>query len=253
MPKDFYKEIKVSKEFDKDLVKRAFLFAKKAHGSQKRMSGDLYISHPLAVARILLELSMGHKVIAAALLHDVIEDTKYTTDDIRNEFGEDIANLVVGVTNLTKVDFSAYSNPDDIEEAKTQAKNKNLRSLFMAMSEDVRVVIIKLADRLHNMQTIKALSKKDQQRIALETLNIFSPLALRLGMGEFKGMLEDLAFPVAFPKEYKKVDKEARRRYKAADRYVLTVKRHISDELEKNKVKAKVEGRAKHIYSLIKN
>jgi len=252
MPKDFYSDINLQKGFDKKIVEKAYKFAKKAHLGQKRKSGDPYITHPVAVARILLELGMSSSVVAAAFLHDVVEDSEVKIDEIEKKFGQDIAYLVKGVTGLTKVDFSTYSSNSDLEEAHIQAKNENMRALFMAMAEDVRVVMIKLADRLHNMRTIKALSKKDQQRIAHETLNIFSPLALRLGMGEVKGMLEDLAFPIAYPEEYKKLKKEANRRYKAADRYTLRVKRIIADELKKSGVKAEIEGRAKHIYSLYK-
>lgn len=252
MLKDFYKGVDLPKYFDKDLVKRAYIFAKNAHKNQKRKSGDPYISHPLAVARILLELKMSPNVIAAALLHDTVEDTDVTIESIKKEFGDDIAYLVEAVTKLRSVDFSLYSNPAERKSNEVQKKNEDLRKLFLSMAEDVRVVIIKLADRLHNMRTIKALPRKDQRRIAIETLNIFAPLALRLGMGEIKGMLEDLAFPIAYPEEYKKLKKEANQRYKAADRYVLFIKRIISDELKKAGIKADIHGRAKHIYSLYK-
>lgn len=251
MPKDFYKDIKLPKSFDKKLVERAFKFANDAHAGQKRKSGDEYIVHPLAVAHILLSLKMSDAMVAAALLHDTIEDTPVTYEQIEAEFGTDVANLVLGVTNLGQVDFSAYSG-EEIEEQKAHVRNENLRQLFLAMAEDARVVIIKLADRLHNMRTIKALPKADQVRIARETLNIFSPLALRLGMGEIKGELEDLAFPIAFPDEYKQIKSEANRRFKAADRYVLQVKRLIMDGLKKDHIPADIQGRAKHLYSLYK-
>lgn len=252
MLEEFYKDITLPKKFDKKLVERAFEYAKAAHKGQKRRSGDEYITHPVAVGRILLELGMSAEMIAAALLHDVAEDTGITLDEIATEFGAEVRFLVEGVSNLRKVDFSAYSSPEEAEAAKDQSKNESLRDLFLAMAEDVRVVIIKLADRLHNMQTLKALAPKDQKRIARETLNVFAPLALRLGIGEIKGKLEDLAFPIAYPAEYKLVKKEANTRYKAADRYALLVKRIITDELNKVDIKATVEGRAKHIYSLYK-
>jgi len=252
MPKDFYKDIKVSKGFDKKLVERAYIFAKEAHKGQKRVSGDLYITHPVEVSKILLRLGMSDKMAAAALLHDVLEDTDYEYEEVEKEFGKEVANMVKSVTALRKIDFSTYSNPEEAEEAKNMVKNENLRQLFLSMAEDVRVVIIKLADRLHNMQTVKVLPPERQKRIALETLNVFAPLALRLGMGDIKGQLEDLAFPIAHPKEYKYIQKEANRRYKAADRYTLTVKRMIEDELKKSNVKAVIDGRAKHIYSLYK-
>lgn len=252
MPKDFYKDIVIAPKFDKKLAERAYKFAKEAHKGQKRKSGDSYIKHPLEVAKILIKLGMSAEVVAVALLHDVIEDTSRTYEDIKTEFGEEVANLVKSLTALRRVDFSTYSNPEEAEEAKNQAKNENLRQLFLSMSEDVRVVVIKLADRLHNMETIKFLPVAQQQRIAHETLNIFAPLALRLGMGDVKGRLEDLAFPIAFPEEYKYLKKEANRRYKAADRYTIKLKRAIDDDLKRIGVPALIEGRAKHIYSLYK-
>jgi GTP diphosphokinase / guanosine-3',5'-bis(diphosphate) 3'-diphosphatase len=252
MPKDFYKDIILPEGFDKKLVERAYKFAKQAHHGQKRRSGEPYITHPLAVAKTLLHLGMSDEMAAAALLHDVVEDTDTKHEEIESEFGVEVADLVKSLTALRQVDFSTYSNPEEAEEAKNHAKNENLRQLFLSMSEDVRVVIIKLADRLHNMETIKSLSTEHQQRVSRETLNIFAPLALRLGMGEIKGRLEDLAFPIAYPQEYKYLKKEANRRYKAADRYTLKVKRIIDDELKRLSVSADVEGRAKHIYSLYK-
>jgi GTP pyrophosphokinase len=195
---------------------------------------------------------MSAEMVAAAMLHDVVEDTGVTVDEIEKEFGHEIRFLVEAVSNLRKIDFSAYSTQEEAEQAKYYAKNESLRDLFLAMAEDVRVVIIKLADRLHNMQTLKALPPKDQKRIARETLNVFAPLALRLGIGDIKGKLEDLAFPIAYPGEYKLVKKEANIRYKAADRYAIIVKRIISDELIKSGIEAEIEGRAKHIYSLYK-
>lgn len=252
MPKDFYKDIILPEGFDKKLVERAYKFSKKAHHGQKRRSGEPYITHPLSVAKTLLDLGMSDEMAAAALLHDVVEDTDTKHEEIEAEFGADVAGLVRSLTALRQVDFSTYSNPEEAEEAKNHAKNDNLRQLFLSMSDDVRVVIIKLADRLHNMETIKSLSTEHQQRVSRETLNIFAPLALRLGMGEIKGRLEDLAFPIAYPQEFKYLKKEANRRYKAADRYTLKVKRIIDDELKRLSVSADVEGRAKHIYSLYK-
>lgn len=252
MPKDFYENIILPKGFDKKIVEAAFKFAEKAHQGQIRKSGDPYITHPLAVAKILLEIAPDSKMVVAALLHDVIEDTKIPIEEIKKNFGKEVADLVIGVTNLGEIDFSAYSTAEEAEEAKINLKNESLRHLFLSMAQDVRVVIIKLADRLHNMRTIKALSKNDQIRIAKETLNIFAPLALRLGIGEIRGELEDLAFPIAYPDEYKLLKKESNRRYKAADRYTMHLKRIITDRLKDEKINARIEGRAKHIYSLYK-
>lgn len=252
MPVDFYENATLHPGFDKKVVRRAYLYAKKAHKDQKRKSGDEYISHPVEVAKILINLHMDSDMVSAALLHDVIEDTNYSYEEIKEDFGKNIADLVKGLTALRQVDFSAYSKAEEVEEARIHVKNENLRQLFLSMAEDVRVVIIKLADRLHNMKTIKALPPDHQKRISHETLNIFAPLALRLGMGEIKGQLEDLAFPIAFSEEYRYLKKEANRRYKSADRYTIILKRMVLDELKKIKVNARVEGRAKHIYSLYK-
>lgn len=251
LPKDFYKEVELPKGINKKRLENAYAFAEAAHAGQKRKSGEAYIQHPLAVAKILLKLGMPQPMLEAALLHDTIEDTETTIEEITEKFGPEVATLVSGVTNLGKVDFSAYST-EEVEEAKANFKNESLRQLFLSMAEDARVVIIKLADRLHNMRTIKFLPKADRIRIARETLNIFSPLALRIGMGEVKGELEDLAFPVAYPEEYKTLKKEANRRYKEADRYTAQLKRLITDALAAQKIRAEVQGRAKHIYSLFK-
>lgn len=243
---------KVSKGFDKELVERAYKFAKKAHKEQKRKSGDPYINHPVAVARTLINLDMDANIVAAGLLHDVVEDTNITEEEIAEIFGYDVANIVAGVTKLGEVDFSDLPTEEEIEEARAQQKIESMRKLFLSMAQDIRVVVVKLADRLHNMETIKVLKKEDQIRIARETLNIFAPLALRLGMGEIKGKLEDFAFPIVYPDEYKRVKKEANVRYKAADRQTLLLKRLISERLTEEKVNAKVEGRAKHLYSLFR-
>ncbi len=252
MPTDFYENTILPQGFSKEIVEKAFKYATKAHSGQLRKSGDPYVSHPIAVSKILLSIAPESSMVAAALLHDVIEDTKYKYEDIKKEFGKEIADLVLGVTNLGEIDFSTYSTEEEAEEAKIALKNESLRHLFLSMSKDVRVVIIKLADRLHNMRTIKSLAKNNQTRISRETLNIFAPLALRLGIGEIRGELEDLAFPIAYPDEYKYLKNEANRRYKAADRYTLKLIRTISDKLETENINGKIEGRAKHIYSLYK-
>lgn len=252
MTHGFLEERKVPSGFDTKTVEKAFEFAKKAHKNQKRKSGEPYITHPKAVAEILISLGMDANIVAAGLLHDVVEDTKVTQKELMEKFGYDIANMAAGVTKLGEVDFSDLPTEEEIEQAKAQTQIESMRKLFLSMAQDVRVVVVKLADRLHNMQTIKALVKKDQIRISRETLNIFAPLALRLGMGEIKGELEDLAFPIVYPEEYKHVKKEANRRYKAADRQVLILKRLISEKLAEEKINARVEGRAKHLHSLFR-
>lgn len=249
---NLFENANLPKNFDKTLVDSALKFAEEAHKGQKRKSGDPYISHPTEVARILISLGMDENIVSAGILHDIVEDTDTPLKEIEENFGKDIAGLVGGVTNLGKIDFSDFPNEEEAEEAKLKSKIENLRQLFLSMAKDVRVVVIKMADRLHNMRTIKALPKKDQVRISRETLNIFSPLALRLGMGEIKGELEDLAFPIVYPEEYKMVKKEANRRYKTADRYVMVVKRMIADKLIKESIPSEIEGRSKHLYSLYK-
>lgn len=252
MTKIFLNGQRVPVGFDKNTVERAYLFAQGVHKNQKRKSGEPYITHPMAVAEILISLGMDANIVAAGLLHDVVEDTEVTEEELTEKFGYDIANMVAGVTKLGEVDFSDLPTEEEIEQAKAQTKIESMRKLFLSMAQDVRVVVVKLADRLHNMQKIKALGKKDQIRISRETLNIFAPLALRLGIGEIKGELEDLAFPIVYPDEYRRVKKEANRRYKAADRRVLVLKRLISEKLAEEKIKAETAGRAKHLYSLFK-
>ncbi|OQA26314.1 MAG: Bifunctional (p)ppGpp synthase/hydrolase RelA [Chloroflexi bacterium ADurb.Bin344] len=205
---------------DKDLVEKAYYFAEKAHEGQKRASGEPYFTHCVAVAMILSELKVQSAAIAAGLLHDTVEDTNVTLEDIRANFGDEIAKLVDGVTKLTnipktndyeknfspqnKIDNDPISVTDEIElgiqdsaamrDRKRQLKNETLRKTFIAMVDDVRVIIIKLADRLHNMRTLSHVSKEKQKRIAQETLDIYAPLANRLGIWRIKWELEDLAF-----------------------------------------------------------
>ena len=198
---------------EKTLIREAFELAEKAHGSQRRESGGLYIQHPLNVALTLTKMNLDTETIAAALLHDVVEDTSYTIEDIEKQFGKTIASLVNGVTKLDKIKYSGI-----------EGKAENLRKMFLAMAQDIRVVLIKLADRYHNMQTLEALHKKDQKRIALETLEIYAPIAHRLGMGELKGQLEDLAFKYLYPEEYERLENEVSERYE--------MQKTISRELE---------------------
>ena len=163
---------------DLDMVKLAFEFAEKAHAGQKRVSGEDYIIHPLATAQTLAEMKLGIPIIIAALLHDVPEDTKVTFEEVRKNFGDDVASMVRGVTKLGNIKYRGL-----------ERYIENLRKMFIAMAQDLRVVLIKFADRLHNLQTLGALSTKKQYRIALETLEIYAPIANRLGMGELRGEL----------------------------------------------------------------
>ena len=178
---------------DVRLIERAYETAARLHAGQSRRSGDPYITHPLAVATILAELGMPHDTICAALLHDTVEDTQYTIGQLREEFGEDIAALVDGVTKLDKVKYG------DAAQAET------VRKMVVAMSRDIRVLVIKLADRLHNMRTLRYIPRAKQEQKSRETLEIFAPLAHRLGMNTVKWELEDLAFATLFPKRYDEI------------------------------------------------
>lgn len=181
-------------EADKHLIEKAYKTAAKAHEGAKRYSGEPYMSHVAAVAFRLAEMGMGPRTVSAGLLHDVVEDTEVTQEDIKREFGEEILFLVEGVTKLSAVRYYG-----------SDRHNESLRKLFVATSQDIRVLIIKLVDRLHNMQTLEFIPKEKQQRIARETLEIYAPVAHRLGIGRIRKELEDLAFPYVYPEEYKRV------------------------------------------------
>ncbi len=225
-----------------DLVRRAYHFAEQAHRGQTRSSGEPYIIHPLAAAYTLAEMHLDESILAATLLHDVPEDTERTLEDIEQEFGADIASMVGGITKLGKI---KYRGMDRYIE--------NLRKMFLAMAADVRVVFIKFADRLHNLQTLQHVPPKKQFRIALESLEIYAPIANRLGMGDMKGRLEDEAFQYVLPKEFEWVSGLARTTTAAKQAYlerVMEATRGIVQGMGVHDVI--VQGRAKHLYSLYK-
>ncbi len=227
---------------DLDMVKLAFEFAEKAHAGQKRVSGEDYIIHPLATAQTLAEMKLGIPIIIAALLHDVPEDTKVTFEEVRKNFGDDVASMVRGVTKLGNIKYRGL-----------ERYIENLRKMFIAMAQDLRVVLIKFADRLHNLQTLGALSTKKQYRIALETLEIYAPIANRLGMGELRGELEDIAFRFVFPKEYWWVDNLVKEKFATGEKYLERVKKVLGHELDKAGIDyIAISGRKKHLYSLYK-
>lgn len=232
-----------TKAYDKEglaLIERAFQFADKVHRGVKRKSGEPYISHPIAVAVRLAELKLDSPTIAAALLHDVVEDTGITVDEIRKEFGEDIAFLVDGVTKLGKLKYRG-----------AERMAESLRKMFFAIAEDIRVVLIKLADRLHNMETLGALPEEKQKRIALETLEIYAPLANRLGFGELKARLEDLAFPYIYPEEHATVIKLAKSEMNERTNYIKKIQPEIEKHLKNEGIEIlSIHARAKHYYSL---
>ena len=223
---------------DTSLIERAYNTAEKYHEGQKRKSGEDYITHPLAVARILADLGSGPATIAAALLHDTVEDTEYSIDQLRVDFGEEVGLLVDGVTKLDKMKFG------DTAQAET------MRKMVVAMSKDVRVLVIKLADRLHNARTWGFVEPESARRKAQETLEIYAPLAHRLGIATIKNELEDISFSVLYPKVYEEIVSLVKQRNPLRSEYTETVIEEIDSELRDAKVKAKIEGRPKQYYSI---
>src|SRR6478609_2940733 len=227
-------------EFDRNLIMRAFEFAAQAHDGQLRRSGQEFIHHPWGAAKILAGLQMDEPTIAAALLHDTVEDTGIEIEDIRSEFGNEIADLVDGVTKLTRVQF----------QSREQAEAENYRKLVVAMAEDVRVILIKLADRLHNLRTIEYMGKQTQVRKARETLEVYAPLAHRLGIHALKWELEDLAFGTLHPRKYEEIKQMVAERRADREEHVREAAMVLQHELDKVDIPAEISGRAKHFYSI---
>ena len=225
---------------DQDLVRAAWAFTQEQHEGQKRASGEPYIIHPLEVAQVLAELKMDATAIAAGLLHDAVEDTEVTTEEIARRFGEQVARIVDGVTKLDKIKFA---NRED-------AQAENIRKMLLAMVDDVRVVIIKLADRLHNMRTLEHLNPEKQARIAKETLDVYAPLAHRLGMGKLRGELEDLAFRYVDPHAYTKLTDEVESLRAEGEAFLERIVATIEQKLRDANIHARVESRIKRLYSI---
>lgn len=223
-------------------IKKAYELANKAHEGQTRATREPYIIHPLAVAYILAELRMDEEGLIAALLHDVVEDTEYTVEDIKKAFGEEIAFLVDGVTKLSKFHYK------DKEDQQTE----NFRKMFLAMARDTRVVVIKLADRLHNMRTLGVFRREKQERIAKETMEIYAPLAHRLGIYNIKWELEDLCFHYLYPDEYYDLVRQMRQKRKFREEIVNDTMAVLHRHIEESGIEAKVTGRPKHFYSIYK-
>lgn len=230
----------------KELIERAYRLAEVAHSDQKRASGEPYIQHSLAVAQILAELRMDSATIAAGLLHDVVEDSIVSVEDLRQDFGAEVARLVDGVTKLSQIDRLSQMGSKDLGDEEAES----LRKMFLAMVEDVRVVLIKLADRLHNMRTLDALPEERQQRIAKETLEIFAPLANRLGIWQIKWELEDLGFRYLNPQKYQEIAALLDERRASREQRIAYIIKILEKELEKEGIKAEISGRPKHIYSI---
>ncbi|HBI55263.1 MAG TPA: (p)ppGpp synthetase, partial [Firmicutes bacterium] len=231
---------KYAPDFDRGLIERAWKLAESAHSGQVRESGEAYIIHPLAVAEILTELEQDLETVAAGILHDVVEDTEITLADIEAEFGPEIALLVDGVTKLMRLRF----------QSKAQQQAENLRKMFMAMASDFRVILIKFADRLHNMRTLDYLPASRQKDMARETLEIYAPLAHRLGIFRFKWELEDLSFRYLHPREYYSLVAELRQRRAEREEIMHRIIDYLSASLTEAGLKADITGRPKHLYSI---
>jgi GTP diphosphokinase / guanosine-3',5'-bis(diphosphate) 3'-diphosphatase len=227
---------------DLEIVKKAYEYSLKVHTGQSRASGEPYLVHPLEVACVLAEMKMDPIAIAAGLLHDSVEDTSVTIVDIRKEFGEQVAHIVEGVTKISQIDFSS----------REEQQAENLRKMMLAMVDDIRVVLIKLADRLHNMRTLEHLPPERQQKIAQETLDIFAPIAHRLGMGKIRGELEDLGFLYTDPIGHRQVQEAVEARRKAGEQFLSRVEIVLRDKLKEAGITAKVESRIKRLYSVHK-
>ena len=227
---------------DQKIIRAAFEFAASAHTGQKRRSGEDYVHHPLSTADFLADWGLDTPTIVAAILHDVPENTQHSLDDLKKLFGDEITFLVLGVTKLGRIKLRSVKDAAYIE---------TMRRMVLAMAEDIRVVLIKLADRLHNMLTLASLPRDSQERVANETLEIYAPLAARLGMGEVRGQLEDLAFPVVYPKEYKNLSAQVRPLLADADKYIPRAQDEITRILKMHEIPFRqIQGRIKHLYSL---
>src|SRR5207249_70677 len=222
------------------MVRKAFERAATAHHGQHRLSGEDYVNHPLEVAAILADLELDAETIAAALLHDTVEDTNLTADEVKREFGAEVARLVEGVTKLGRLSLRTDQ----------QQQAENIRKMMVAMAEDLRVVLIKLADRLHNMRTLEPLTEPKRRKISRETLDIYAPLAHRLGIGQIKWELEDLAFRNLEPEAFDDVVKRIARKRDEREALVSDLREILARELEKVGIQADITGRPKHIYSV---
>ena len=243
---EIFEEIKTElikqKRSEEDIkqIEDAYLWAKELHEGQFRASQEPYIMHPVAVAKILADLKMDKDAIISAFLHDILEDTDTTPQEMEKKFGSSVVNLVQGVTKLSKYQF----------KSKEERQAENFRRMFIAMAQDVRIIVLKLADRLHNMRTLSYMAAQKQKKIAQETLDIFAPLANRLGMGKIKAELEDLSLRYLNPEKYYEIAKLVSETKAMRDSTVNSLIKQIQKELDKNKIKATIKGRAKHYYSI---
>ena len=255
-PKELHKELLASirryhPSDDLSLVEKAYDLAVEAHEGQYRKSGEPYIIHPICVAIILAELELDKESIVAGLLHDVIEDTKYTYEDIEKMFGTEVALLVDGVTKLTQISWDVEKK-DRKESSKLDIQAENLRKMFLAMAKDIRVILIKLADRLHNMRTLKYMKPEKQKEKARETMDIFAPIASRLGISKIKTELDDLSLMYLEPEIYQELSKKIAMTEESRKQFIEEIKHEVSDHMERAGVEAKIDGRVKHLFSIYK-
>src|SRR3954469_11541029 len=230
----------VAETVDRRRVLQAFVFACEHHADQRRQSGEDFITHPVGVAKICAGMRLDTETLCAALLHDTVEDTSASLEEVRTEFGEEVAGLVDGVTKLTGITF----------QSRDEAQAENYRKMMIAMATDIRVILIKLADRLHNMRTLEAMPKQKQIDKAKETLEIYAPLAHRLGIHSIKWELEDLAFSALHPRKYSEIKSLVNQQREEREGYVGRSGGYLTQELDAVGIKAEISGRAKHFYSI---
>src|SRR5204863_9905308 len=227
-------------QIDRDRVEEAFVYACVHHADQRRKSGEDFIIHPVGVAKICAGMRLDTETLCAALLHDTVEDTSASLDEVRDRFGDEVATLVDGVTKLTGITFTS----------RDEAQAENYRKMMVAMATDIRVILIKLADRLHNMRTLSALPKQKQIEKAKETLDIYAPIAHRLGIHAIKWELEDLAFATLHPRKYHEIKALVAQQREERERYVEKAGSYLQKELEALGIESEISGRAKHFYSI---
>ncbi|MCD7796559.1 MAG: bifunctional (p)ppGpp synthetase/guanosine-3',5'-bis(diphosphate) 3'-pyrophosphohydrolase [Clostridiales bacterium] len=239
---DFFEKIKSNSQYDSEKIKSAYDLAHDAHKNQRRRSGEPYIMHPVAVAKILFQLGMDNECIISALLHDVVEDTQYTIDDIKERFGAEVALLVDGVTKLGQISLST----------REEVQSENIRKMFIAMNEDVRVIIIKLCDRLHNMRTLEHMPEYKQKEKSLETLEIYAPIAHRLGIRPIKEELEDLAIYYLDPIAYREIEKNLSMKKEQGEKFLSETKSEISDRITSLMKNAEITSRVKSVHGIFR-
>ena len=247
-PVELYQELitsvrKYHPSTDITMIEKAYQVASEAHKDQKRKSGEPYIIHPLCVAIILADLELDKETIVAGLLHDAVEDTWMTYDEVKKEFGEEVALLVDGVTKLGQLNYSAD---------KVELQAENLRKMFLAMAKDIRVILIKLADRLHNMRTLQYMSPEKQQEKARETMDIYAPIAMRLGISKIKVELDDLSLKYLKPDVYYDLVEKVALRKSVREEFVGNIVKQVKKHMEDANIKAQVDGRIKHFFSIYK-